>query len=506
MAENSNGDAGSIPAVSHVELFTDPLGEIHVTLTPEGSPVDLPMTVYARFMATDEISTSWCASVPCVLHENRQWKHHFSNGPQTRQRVLELDEVKDESGRALSLPTDRVFVEPPSSDRWQGGVLASREKLRLEEAQDARFSVAITVPGTNRQKHTAFSAIMIADRVKLTVIHRVPGLSIIPMARSSVGVDVGEALNDVLPQLGYPVQMDLSAWQPLLQQRSPAAVIHAPSIIATTPEQAQRYVVELTHQLMELTALRRQARPRLLGGVLVQGDPGGADAELWPWVEGPGYSGNLLGGVISGEDPHSLITQWDGLQEDPRTRLWLSLFGDALSDERLDYRFFRCFNLLEGIATEIIPRGRQVTNDKGAPLLKPDMSPYTTDQARGKLYALIQVIARESNQSTASLASPKYSLGPGRQAVQSPGDLWQELDAWVKIRNDVAHRGSWRLPPGVKPDARRQRLDNAVRAHSHSGTVDDGLEAMTRTVRTAAETALYLALAGRLWCLPVHPV
>jgi hypothetical protein len=64
------------------------------------------------------------------------------------------------------------------------------------------------------------------------------------------------------------------------------------------------------------------------------------------WIEHSGYSGNLIGGVIAGEDVHQLQTSWSGLQANPRAQLWVSLYADAVRDPRWDYQSFRCFNLL----------------------------------------------------------------------------------------------------------------------------------------------------------------
>ena len=106
--------------------------------------------------------------------------------------------------------------------------------------------------------------------------------------------------------------------------------------------------------MLDLMTLLRGAAARLIGGVVgQQAEPGRYDAHDL-WIEHSGYTGNLMGGIISGEDVHGLQGLWSDLRANPRAQLWASLYADAVRDTRWDYQFFRCFNLLEAIADEVV--------------------------------------------------------------------------------------------------------------------------------------------------------
>jgi hypothetical protein len=107
-------------------------------------------------------------------------------------------------------------------------------------------------------------------------------------------------------------------------------------------------------RLPDMMTLRRDAAARLIAGIVASPNESGRLEIREVWIEHTGYHGNLLGGVIAGEDVHQLQESWNGLQANPRAQLWVSLYADAVRDARWDYKFFRCFNLLEAIADTVV--------------------------------------------------------------------------------------------------------------------------------------------------------
>ena len=136
-----------------------------------------------------------------------------------------------------------------------------------------------------------------------------------------------------------------------MRRDRPAVVLEC-RVKADTPEKAGTFGSEVIKRVLDLMTLRRGAAARLIGGVVgQQTEPGRYDVRTL-WIKHSGYTGNLMGGIISGEDVHGLQASWSGLQANPQAQLWASLYADAVRDTRWDYQFFRCFNLLEAIADE----------------------------------------------------------------------------------------------------------------------------------------------------------
>lgn len=466
-------------------------GTLILTLKLDPAAVP-PAPLQVQLALHDDVAIIWQASFGCQRNGD-VWEGRLGWQPVERRRLLEIAQLHDAAGNPIELVARRLFLEPPEDGEWASGVPAEAERLRLEKARKARFEVPL-VHSEAKHGDPIFTVIMLADNVLLTREQSLPGLHVLPLLRTTLGTDIVDVLNAVLGQLGFQGGIDPSEWVQQMRRRRPAIILHAPKVLAPDLTAALEVCGRETQKLLDLLALRRKAPPRLLGGVVgIVSGPG----ELHPthsWIEGPNYTGNLVGGDFSGESPHSLLLQWDGLSADPRARLWLSLHRDAIADQRWDYSFFKCFNILEGIAAELIPRGATVLDTQGSPRLQDNGRDYTTDHARGKVYELLRMVARKRQEAETNFA--------GRRADGTCLDLWNEVGMWVEIRNTVAHRGSWEVPHATvlttRQLATRAAIEAEIAAQGPDGSFGSGTWRVVRTIRGAVESTLFAALLGRL--------
>lgn len=431
----------------------------------------------------DDVAVQWCADLPCQWTTDH-WQGEFESVRLERPRLLEVVKVVVPGGLEAGIPPNRWYLEATDDGPWQSGAPADAERHKLAQEREAQFGRPLVAPGASGSK--TFHAVMVADNIHLTQNWRVPGLSAIPLTNSTLGGDLSPVLNNAAAQLGFTTAPDPAALLVLIRQKRPSAILEIKQLVADTVDAAIAEARRAALLLLDLAALRRGAPPRLLAGYIGQPHADGSTAISDFWVEGSGYTGNLMGGFLSGESPHSLLQQWHGAESEARTRLWMSLYRDALADERWDYRIFRCFNLLEGVAGEIFPPGRPVTDESGALLFQASGRPYTTNEARGKVYELLKHGATRSQQ-----VLQNFAAGPGRTP-------WEETDVWVTIRNAVAHRGAWERPPATTTSSRDQRIEAELRSVSYDSTIVGGAHAELRCIRGAVEMVLFLALAGRL--------
>ncbi|MEB4210967.1 hypothetical protein [Mycobacterium sp. 94-17] len=182
-----------------------------------------------------------------------------------------------------------------------------------------------------------------------------------------------------------------------------------------------------------------------------------------------------MGGVISGENVHALQSLWSDLQANPRAQLWASLYADAVRDARWDYQFFRCFNLLEAIADEVLPPNTPITDAAGNPRpFSSGRGNYTIKQARGKVYALLI-----------------------HTSDSAEDELWDEVGIWIQIRNDVAHEGAWQ-PPHASEKAAHAAARKAIVTRGHDGTFEAGASVILKKIQGATKSVLYAAIQGKL--------
>lgn len=470
-----------------VKLETLPDGAVATTIDV-GAAANLdssPVTVV--FSLHDDVAVDFWASFGCTREEAGVWRGQFSPEKSSVSRLVELVQLTAD-GTPLDLPVDRLFLEPEGAGEWLTGVAANMERGRLAEARARRFEVVLAAPNSPDDA-PIYSAVLIADNIYLTTGQRVPGVRVIPLQNSTLGSDLGDVLAAVMGQLGFTQTLNRTAVVEMMQQRRPAAVIHVPQIRAAAPEQAIAETRTIVHRLLDLIALRRGDTPRLLVGVLGAVSDEGTEP-LQGWVEGSGYVGNMLGGFISGEDIHGLLTQWEGIAKEPRVVLWLSLYADAVAEEHWDYRLFRCFNLLEAIGAEVLPKGSPVLAPDGSQRVQSNNQPYTTEHARGKVYMLLRHVAAQTQQDELNFTAG----GAGR----SGADLWDDVGIWTSIRNAVAHRGTWTLPPQEVPSRSRSDIERSIAQGGHDGSLEAGLFALMTALRSDVESTLYGAIRGLL--------
>lgn len=185
-----------------------------------------------------------------------------------------------------------------------------------------------------------------------------------------------------------------------------------------------------------------------------------------------------------------LRSDWASLSSQPRVALWLSLLSDAMMEPRWDYRLFRCFNLLEGVASEAAPRDEPVLDDSGNPRLQANGQPYTTKHARGKVFWLLLKLSSSRTQAE--------SFFSGRRSDGTTFGLWDEVGLWVNIRNEVAHTGSWDRPMEQLTSPVMAAADAEIMARSHDGSALDGQYNVARTIRNSVEAVIRAGLADEL--------
>jgi hypothetical protein len=473
-------------------------------LTPPSSFRTDASSIQISLALHDDIEVHWVASFYCTPTAFGIWAG--SCDIEGSDRLLEVvalsipeessEEFLIDNARApivLELDRSSLFhVEPASPGEWATGRHGALERGNRERAREAFFAQPLLAPDATLA-NDEYAAIIVADRVLLTVQHRVPGLILTRLENSTVGGDVGDVISDLMGQFGYPPEFNRRVWLQMMRDQNPSAVIHAPRIHASSPAEAIQYVSMLTERLLDLTAIRRISRARVLGGLLIGPDAGGPRTYT-PWRGTPTYGGNLAGGFAAGEDARHLLNLWRDLEADERAQLWLSVYADSFNEARPDHQFLRRFSLLEGIAGSVFRVAQPVFDSSGAPYTLPDGTPYTTDHARGAVYSLILRIAG----GTVHLGAYS-SQRPAPSGATPEADLWEDVGVWVKIRNVVAHEGTARRIRGVSPDRERRRFERTLARYGHiAGDWRVGFEAQARALREASQSAIFAVIDRRV--------
>jgi hypothetical protein len=254
-------------------------------------------------------------------------------------------------------------------------------------------------------------------------------------------------------------------------------------VLAENAGSAIQQTVDAGRRLLDVIGLNRGSGPRLLLSAAGQVDSNGQLQFSDGMTLTPGYRGNLIGS-INGESPKQLMRQWQAIEQDQRIALWLRLYNEGMGDTRWDYQVFRCFNLLEGIANEVVADGVTVLDSQGQPRVQANGKLYTSRETRGKVALLLQQAgARPILKSGKPYPEPNEALDD---------DAWNHLALWVAIRNRVAHAGSWEWPASTTPDQSWVAQDQQMQ------DLEGGRDLVRIVIRRCLETVLLRAMQHRL--------
>ena len=194
---------------------------------------------------------------------------------------------------------------------WVSDQRAQAERERLEQLRQQHFAGPLVAPEAT-QNAPEFYVLAIADNLFLTQEQSVPGITLTPMT-SALGDDIRVVLNGLLLQRGFRQSLMQEKWIEHMRRDRPAVLIEC-RVKAETAETAGTFGGEQIKRMLDLMTLRRGASARLIGGVVGQQTDSGHYEARGIWIEHSGYTGNLVGGIISGEDIHGLQDSWNDLQ------------------------------------------------------------------------------------------------------------------------------------------------------------------------------------------------
>jgi len=126
----------------------------------------------------------------------------------------------------------------------------------------------------------------------------------------------------------------------------PTMLVHIPMVLAKSADQASSIAEEEVGLLNDLLALHRGSYGVIIGTFIEELQT----KRSYFRVNKPTYTGNLLGGALSGESASHIADGISRARGDSLLQLHLVLYREALMEERTEFAYFRFWNLLEIMA------------------------------------------------------------------------------------------------------------------------------------------------------------
>jgi hypothetical protein len=466
-----SGYATTRPAGCCILRFNESDIMIEVALSsssiPPGSETEISISGYARQSSISGISiqlhqleeaeTFWQRSVD-RLETNRTDStltaviavtDDFLPG--TLHEIAQLEMYKGEEIVDV-IVGGRDFVRTFIEVREPSEVERTQADLRLHAHDlEARRKVVFDRPlgkldETQNDEYRVFSFV---ERCLITRRFEFPGFVVGPLTVSGdAAIAEVQSINAVLAAHGWKTSIVAERWAQQRTRDRPLVGFVFPRVLAASPEEAFQLIRAVRDPVLDLFTLHRGAtaipvvtvmEKRVFGAAMIGGraleyEGGGYFQETQP------YTGNLIGGFISGEVPTTLINHARVVAADPVMALWLSLLREAEAESNPDFAFFRYWNLLETISIERVKSGKPVEGFDGH-AIKAGRKQATTTGARGRVYQLLQ-----DKMKSTGMPETAYTVQPGE-------DLWQATSVWCGFRNATAHYGRFRPDD---PDQQKQ--------------------------------------------------
>jgi hypothetical protein len=260
--------------------------------------------------------------------------------------------------------------------------------------------------------------------------------------------------------------------------QQPSFVAHFPLVRALSPSDAATCAHNEVLVLCGVLAVTRRAYPSVFAALVLD-----LETHQWnPWVNTRNYTGNLLGGSISGEDPRTTRKHSERARGDERIQLYLSLYRDALDAVEPEAKYFRLWSLLEVMAAQRVPKRDALLDWGGSPAPVPNGSKYRHN-IRSKDELVFEYLRQTVGRS-------HVNFNYGSQVKQSD---WRDLvTIWYAHRNCLAHDGGCRPHDAAQCDQSPARVKcRAAHDEVSAAVLDHYLSILVDTV----QDALYSELA-----------
>lgn len=266
---------------------------------------------------------------------------------------------------------------------------------------------------------------------KLTIRMRLGNYEVIPLSGISCFDEVN-LIKSLLNANNINININYDEILNNCQNNQPSFLIHFPKVFADSIDEAISKCQERSQITCNLLAMERDAYPSIVGMALLNLN----DDENWVGLNIQSYRGNLLGGSISGEEPQALKNKINKIKNNQKLQLYLSLYNDANKEIKLDFRYFRLWNLLEMIANNKDYKGRPRVDWQGTTGNDMKSDPIT-DPNRLKIKhakELVFELIRE--------AFNNYGLTDTMFSHNSnQGSIAEMIPIWYRHRNCAAHNG-----------------------------------------------------------------
>lgn len=274
-----------------------------------------------------------------------------------------------------------------------------------------------------------------------------------------------DSLQDFLAYEGLNILEHTAETLLRCKNNQPTVVIYFPIINAANIDIVGELIENESQMLCDLLAVLRDGYPSMYGSLLL--DPSN---RTYYKIYDRAYTGNLVGGLIAGEDQDYIKQCMRNLKNNKLLQLYLSLYNDARNEKHLEIIYFRLWNILETISRSKGFEGNPRVDWNGAPgrdwngNIINNNNRLNIKYSQELVFELIRTVF-----TSASLPENLYSNN------LSQGLIHQLIPIWYRHRNCVVHGGGCFADDGNFCDRSDNRYINCNAAHNEIVSSNNGI-------------------------------
>jgi hypothetical protein len=401
-----------------------------VTISVTGAGEWAGKHVQVAVFGADDLETMWIAGTAVEIDSDGTGEIELAGGLSLNRETALWVHTLTVDGEMFVQPEVAMSILNPSEEMTSEADIQPVYR-RIAAAQQARYDQLLGDPdGAGAVEHRVA---LVVEGVLITQVLRVAGGEMRPWPARPSAAEQARTLDDIRQSLSWAMPIPEDWWTQQARAKSPYAYLLCPRVYAETHEGAASIVHELGRELIAVLALTRQASAQPVATIVERVRPD-ERVEGKLIYHGGGYSGNLLGGFISGESQSEILKLTQGTRRDPLLQLCADLYREALAEPSADARFLRLWSILELLS------GARV--EEGQPVALVDGSGWpgrhgTTTYAAPRVYQFLSEHFRARGVDVDT-------------AVQPAADLYQAVRAWYGRRNATGHYGRFQAADAVQ--------------------------------------------------------
>jgi hypothetical protein len=323
-----------------------------------------------------------------------------------------------------------------------------------------------------------FTAVVFVKNCLVTRSISLGPYSISPRRGISANDELEAVQEYVVERGGQRLSLD-EEWERTARIGQPCGAVHFPVLRAESREEALANALREADLLLALLSLHRGGYGSIFSALIQDHSSG----EVRLWFQHEQYTGNLLGGFISGEDPEDIFQHMSFLRKSPTTQLYVALLREAMRERDPEFKCFRLWSILETIARSKGYTGRVKRDWSGAVVknLRGQDRRIEERDAEGHVIELLRQVLSRKGLNENSFASDIEQ-----------GTLSQQVPLWYRRRNCLAHGDDDCLCRNPDRAVAKDKFVNCRRARDEM--VRAGHDMYLPSLQSVVEAAIYAEL------------